>query len=84
MAHYRAYLLGSDGHIWKVVDLVKSGDVEAIEAAKQLVDGHDVELWERDRRVACLKSETLFVVLPSEPSLTHLEGDDRTRRRPSR
>jgi hypothetical protein len=27
-------------------------DVEASEAAKQLVDGHDVELWQRDRMVA--------------------------------
>jgi hypothetical protein len=26
--------------------------VAAIAAAKQLVDGHDVELWQRDRKIA--------------------------------
>jgi hypothetical protein len=27
-------------------------EAAAIEAAEQLVDGHDVELWQRDRKVA--------------------------------
>jgi hypothetical protein len=28
-----------------------AGDFDAIKKAKQLVDGHDVELWESDRLV---------------------------------
>jgi hypothetical protein len=57
MAHYRAYIMGDDGHISKAVDLVLKDDAEALEAAKQLVDGHDVELWERERRIALLKRQ---------------------------
>ena len=55
MADYRAYLLGSDGHFFDVVPLVCETDTEAIEKAKQLVDGHDVELWQLDRKVAEFK-----------------------------
>jgi hypothetical protein len=29
-------------------------DAEAVERAKQLLDGHDVELWLLDRKVAML------------------------------
>jgi hypothetical protein len=57
MAHYRAYVLEADGHIKEAVDLVLKDDVEAIAAAKQLVDGHDVELWERQRKVGCFRQE---------------------------
>ena len=52
MADYRAYLIGSDGHFFDAVHLDCADDVEAMEKAKQLVDGHDIELWQRDRRVA--------------------------------
>jgi hypothetical protein len=31
--------------------LVCTGDAEAIDKAKHLVDGHDVELWSGDRLV---------------------------------
>ena len=55
MAHYRAYIIGADGHIWKAVDLVSKDDGEAIEAAKRLVDGHDVELWEQTRKVGVFR-----------------------------
>lgn len=52
MADYRAYLVGADGHIFKAVDLVCADDAEAIEKAMQLMDGHDIELWQLDRKVA--------------------------------
>lgn len=43
-------MIGRDGHIKLRVDLDKCRDEsEAKEKAKQLVDGHDIELWERDR-----------------------------------
>jgi hypothetical protein len=45
---YRAYLIGPDGYIQSRVDLV----CEHEEAAKQLVDGHDVEPWQLDRNIA--------------------------------
>ena len=52
MPDYRAYLIGSDGHFYKSVVLDEPDEAAAIAAAKQLVDGHDVELWQRDRKIA--------------------------------
>ena len=52
MAKYRAYLVDSDGHFSEAVPLICADDGEAIEKAKQLAVGHDVELWQLDRKVA--------------------------------
>ena len=52
---YRAYVIGPDGHFMSWAGLVCPNDEAAIDAAKQLVDGHDVELWSGDRLVATLK-----------------------------
>ena len=52
MQEYRAYLIGPDGHIIQRADLVCADEEAAKEHAKQLVDGHDVELWQLDRMIA--------------------------------
>ena len=52
MNEYRAYLMGPDGHIKSRVDLICEHEEAAKEQAKQLVDGHDVELWQLDRKIA--------------------------------
>lgn len=52
MAHYRAYLIGCDGHSIKAVDLNCTDDAAARKRAEQMVDGHNVELWEHARRIA--------------------------------
>ena len=52
MPEYRVYVIGQDGHFLKSEHLDCADDDDAIEAAKQLIDGHDIELWQRDRRVA--------------------------------
>ena len=52
MPGYRAYLVGPDGHIENRVDLICEDDETAKEKAKQLVDGHDVELWDCARKLA--------------------------------
>jgi hypothetical protein len=52
MAEYRAYLVDSDGHFYDVVPLVCADDAEAMEKVKPLAVGHDVELWQRDRKIA--------------------------------
>jgi hypothetical protein len=53
MQDYRAYLIGSDGHIIHRIDLLDCADDEAAkECAKQLVDGHDIELWQLGRKIA--------------------------------
>jgi hypothetical protein len=51
MPDYRAYLIGSDGRFCKSIALDLPDEATAIAAAKQLVDGHDVELWQRDRKI---------------------------------
>jgi hypothetical protein len=58
MPDYRAYLVGSDGHFYKSVALDEPDDAAAIAAAKQLIDGHDVELWQRDRKIAEFAQKT--------------------------
>jgi hypothetical protein len=51
MADYRAYVLGEDGHFVRSVELVCPDDDTAKEYARNLVDGHDVELWQGERKI---------------------------------
>jgi hypothetical protein len=60
MRDYRAYILGIDGHRFVRVKDFSSGhpdDEAALSAAKQLIDGHDVELWDCGRLVARLSPD---------------------------
>jgi len=52
LQHYRAYIMGWDGHVLSAVDLHCASDDAARDRAKQLVDGHDVELWQQGRKIA--------------------------------
>jgi hypothetical protein len=56
MTHYRAYLIGRDGQFMKAVDLICDDDDDgARKCARKMVDGHDVELWQHDRRIEKFK-----------------------------
>jgi hypothetical protein len=55
---YRAYVLNKDNSINLAIDLYCSDDEAARERAQQLVDGHDIELWQGARKVARLSHET--------------------------
>ena len=57
MAEYRAYVIGTDGHIERRVDLVLPDETTALQRAKQLVDGHAVELWEGATRIERFEPE---------------------------
>jgi hypothetical protein len=48
MPDYRAYVVGLDGHFIDSIELECADDSEAMKQAEQLVDGHDVELWQRE------------------------------------
>jgi hypothetical protein len=48
---YRAYTVGNDGHFTAARAFTCPNDHDAIVWAKQLVDGHDIELWSGDRFV---------------------------------
>jgi hypothetical protein len=58
MAEYRAYAVGIDGHFVSFEALVCVDDVEAIDKAKCLIDGHNIELWSGDRFVIRLEAAT--------------------------
>ena len=55
MPEYRAYTVGVDGHFIGFEPIACADDAAAVEKAKRLVYGHDVELWQRDRKVAEFK-----------------------------
>jgi hypothetical protein len=57
MQEYKAYVIGADGHVADRIDLVCVTEQVARDRAKQLADGHDVELWQEGRRVATFKHE---------------------------
>ena len=52
MAEYRVYIIGPDGHFQNSVILDCADDSAAMEQARQLVNGYDVELWQHDRKIA--------------------------------
>ena len=70
MSHYRAHVVGRDGHFMKSVILDFADDGAAFESAKRLVDEHDIELWRRDRMITKFRRTTIQTnVAPSASSL---------------
>ena len=51
---YRAYIVGDDGHFSSCRAFRCADDSEAVIWAKQLMDGHDVELWSGARFIVRL------------------------------
>ena len=52
MPSYRVHFIDRTNRISRPAEIVEcTGDFEAIQKAKQFVDGHDVELWDRGRLV---------------------------------
>jgi hypothetical protein len=54
MSHYRAYWM-ENGHVLTSIDLTCVNDDDAKRQAANLSNGHDVELWQGDRRVTLLR-----------------------------
>jgi hypothetical protein len=46
-----AYVIGSDGHIIRRMDILCGDEDEARQKAKQPVNGHAVGLWQTDRLI---------------------------------
>jgi hypothetical protein len=51
---YRVYTLDADGHIVRRTEICCPDDDAALERAKNLADGHAVELWEGARLIVLL------------------------------
>jgi hypothetical protein len=58
MPEYRVYVVGGDGHFQRSIPLDCASDEIAKQEAEKLVDGHDVELWQRDRKIARLECKS--------------------------
>jgi hypothetical protein len=59
MPHYRIYAVCDDGHIKGApVTGDYDEDRKAVDHAKAIQKGSDLEVWEGKRRVAVLKSES--------------------------
>ena len=57
MPDYRVYFVGPDGHFFNFKPLICGSDDEALAEARQLIDGHAVELWSGERFITKLKHE---------------------------
>ena len=51
---YRAYVLDDNGSIVNVRALEAPDDSEAVEQARKHLDGYDLEVWQRARKVKLL------------------------------
>jgi hypothetical protein len=58
MDGFYAYILDANGRVLSRVDLAFESEETAKERAKQLVDGHDVELWQLDRKIVTFTRNT--------------------------
>ena len=55
MSDYRAYVLDDDDHIIRRHEFEAGDSAAALEIARQYVDGHDVEVWQRSHIIGRLK-----------------------------
>jgi hypothetical protein len=80
MPEYRAYILGIDGHRYiRAADFLSDhpDDATAMKAAEKLVDGHDVELWDRGRLVGRFDHEQgdPVSIVPTQADIRKLIGE---------
>ena len=54
---YRAYVLNQDDSIKLAIDLFCADGDAAEERVQQLVDGHDIELWQGERKIIRLSHQ---------------------------
>lgn len=53
---YRAYHIGESGKVQFAVPIEAGSDGQAIAQAREMVDGHVLELWDRGRLILTLPS----------------------------
>ena len=58
MPEYRAYVIGTDGHFIDARQIDCDDDEAATSAARQLVNGHDIELWHGNRKVVAFHAKS--------------------------
>jgi hypothetical protein len=51
MTEYRINVVGGLGNLIRSIRIDCTDERGAIESAKQFIDGHDIELWQADRKI---------------------------------
>ena len=51
MIEYQMRIIGTDGQLRRIIGLLCPDDESAIDYAREVVHGHDIELWRGDRRL---------------------------------
>ena len=54
---YRVYIVGRTGRFIGVREIDAPDDNAALKKAKQYVDGRDVEIWQRERRIGRISAD---------------------------
>jgi len=54
---YRVYIVGREGRFVGVREIEAADDTAALKIARQHVDGRDVEVWQRERRVGYIPAD---------------------------
>jgi hypothetical protein len=67
MPHYRVYLLDEHRRAITVANLYFADEQEAKERAWELAGTNDVELWQRDRRIAMFAHSRPGLMKPFVP-----------------
>jgi hypothetical protein len=57
MPTYKVYTFNSKRHITAMNEIDCATDEDAATGAKQFLDGHDLEVWERGRFITALKAD---------------------------
>jgi hypothetical protein len=55
MSTYRAYLIDENNRVASYKPIEAETDAEALTAARQFLDGCDVEVWQLDRKIGRLE-----------------------------
>jgi hypothetical protein len=66
MPTYRAYLINEDNRVASYKPVEADSDAEALQAARQFVNGYDVEVWYLDRKIGRLQRARVDTAKPNE------------------
>jgi hypothetical protein len=68
MPHYRVYVVGFDNRFRTAEQVECADDAEAVQKPRLMVDGFDLEVWERGRFIVAMAR--LLIAPPAGPSST--------------
>jgi hypothetical protein len=55
MSHYRAFIIGDDGHFKSAQEFLSDSDTSALEHARQFAKENPVEVWQEARRIGMIE-----------------------------